>query len=301
MKTLPNFLIVGSAKAGTTSLNAYLNQHPEVFTPSSLLYHTKKEPHFFLEKSGLQTAEEYEQLFLSVNHEKAIGEASGGYLYDPSAPNNIHNFLGPDVKIIIILRNPIDMTYSLWGHMVRMGHEQLSFFEALQVETVRMEDDKFKRTVQDWVYNFAYVDRAKYAKQVKRYLDKFTHVKVLFFEEFFQSPESHYKDLCKFLDVSDEYVPEFKVFNPSGGVRSKYIRRIMNDASAAWREPVKKLLPTKCKNWLKTHINQLNRIQAPMPALSVTERENLRNIFIDDVAKLEQLVGRRLPEAWDCV
>ena len=76
MKNQPNFLIVGSAKAGTTSLNAYLNQHPEVFTPSSLLYHNKKEPHFFLKESGIQTAKEYEQLFLSVNHEKAIGEAS---------------------------------------------------------------------------------------------------------------------------------------------------------------------------------------------------------------------------------
>lgn len=120
---LPTFLIVGAAKCGTTSLYEYLRQHPEVFMPR------RKEPNFFAGPShGNRTTEaEYRALFADATSAKAVGEASVAYLYDPGSPRRIFEYLGPETRIVIMLRNPVDMVHALWGHMVRAGGEKLSF------------------------------------------------------------------------------------------------------------------------------------------------------------------------------
>src|SRR3954462_1224231 len=121
----PNFLIVGAAKSGTTSLFEYLRGHPDVFMPDV------KEASYFA-GAGVKNEADYLALFREAGPARAVGEASGAYLYLPDTARAIHDLLGPRVRIIVILRNPIDMAYSLWGHMVREGGEQLGFFDALE-------------------------------------------------------------------------------------------------------------------------------------------------------------------------
>ena len=157
----PNFFIVGAAKAGTTSLHRYLEQHPQVFMSSV------KEPRFFeagWEKIGkarfliparIAGEREYLQLFKEAGESKAIGEASPSYLYDEEAPYLIKEKI-PKAKIIISLRDPIDRAYSQYLHFVRAGIETKPFCDALFNE------------LGDY-----YVQPGQYSDQVRRYLEVF--------------------------------------------------------------------------------------------------------------------------------
>ena len=133
---LPNFLIVGAAKSGTSSLHNYLNQHPQVFMPSYNKEGIKvKEPRFLIKDlvqhrlhNGVWSFEEYQSLFDYVKDEKAIGESTVLYLYYyKHTIKNIKHYLGEDVKIIIILRNPADRAYSAFQHVSRGFKENSSF------------------------------------------------------------------------------------------------------------------------------------------------------------------------------
>ena len=145
--TLPNFLIIGSAKGGTSSLHYYLRQHPQIFMPDL------KEPRFFALEGGIlnfqnpdsainynsiTTLREYESLFANVTNELGIGEASPLYLYSEKAARRIKHYV-PDAKLMVILRNPVDRAFSCYTHLLREGYETLSFEAALKAES---EEDK---------------------------------------------------------------------------------------------------------------------------------------------------------------
>ena len=174
---LPNFLIVGAAKSGTSSLHNYLNQHHQVFMPSYNKEGMKvKEPRFLIKDlvqhrlhNGVWTFEEYQSLFTDVKDEKAIGESTVLYLYYyKHAINNIKHYLGEDVKIIIMLRNPADRAYSAFHHVSRGFKENNSFEKSLEIETGRMEK---KENLTPMVM---YKEMGMYYEMVKAYMEPFT-------------------------------------------------------------------------------------------------------------------------------
>lgn len=293
---LPNFLIVGAVKCGTTSLYQYLNQHPDVFMSE------RKEPNFFTGPThgNRVTEAEYHALFEPGASHKARGEASVAYLYDPVSPEAIHRTLGPDTRIVISIRNPVDAAYSLWGHMVRAGGEKLPFQEALAAEPARLEDEAFRKSKVGWLYSFAYADRARFAPQVERYLTRFgpDRVKVYVFEEFFRAPREHFADLCRFLGIDDAFVPEFRVYNPTGPVLSTTLRDLLHEYRP-WKAPFKLLLPVRARKWIRTRVYWLNRRDdVKLPALAPEVRAQVWALFEADVARLEQLLGRNLRDVW---
>ena len=286
----PNFLIVGAAKSGTTSLFQYLRGHPDVFMPEL------KEASYFA-GGGIRTEAEYLGLFQRAETERAVGEASGAYLYPPTTAAAIRELLGPTVRIVIILRNPIDMAYSLWGHMVRAGGEDLAFFDAVRAEEGRMADPEFHRLAKGWSYNFAYVRRARYAQQVARYLSTFqSGVRVLVFEEFFADVSTGFSELCRFLEVATDYRPIFHAFNRSGVVRSALLRRIL-DEPTPWKDVVKALTPDVPRLKIKAWLSEINHQDRGLPPLTPAERERLWRLFAPDVAELATLLGRPL-DCW---
>ncbi len=151
--TLPNFLVIGAAKSGTTALHEYLKQHPQIYMSP------QKEPHFFsLEgkkvdfrgpgdkreeqlNNSVTNIEDYRKLFQGVSNEIAIGESSTSYLNNPEAPERIRHYI-PNAKLIAILRNPVARAYSSFLHMVQRGYEPLTdFAEALRDEERRIRDN----------------------------------------------------------------------------------------------------------------------------------------------------------------
>ena len=289
--TLPNFLIVGAAKSGTTSLYHYLKQHPDVFMPEW------KEPSFFVcsEVGGITDIEEYKDLFATSN-EKIKGEASVAYLYDVDAPLNIKNTLGADTKIIILLRNPIDMAYSLWGHMTRLGCESEVFLDAFRLSEDRMKDYPDNRYQNEWLGNVLYRQRVQYSAQVKRYLENFDHVFIGYYEEFFQDTERSMEKVYNFLDVPMHSI-KYEAHNKSGGVRNKKLQTFLRKPSNL-KNFLKAFIPQGLRSKMVENAHRINRMDKPLPILSKEVRDELEKELFDDVRALESFTGKSLKEIW---
>ena len=223
--TMPNFLIIGAMKSGTTALYYYLEQHPEIYMSPV------KEPNFFSSQEQENAADAvtnigtYQDLFRGGSGKKALGEASHSYLYEPRAAAEIKRYV-PETKLIAILRNPIDRAYSHFLHMVRSGTEPLDdFAQALREEEVRIHKE---RTFQD------YIGRGLYYNQLKRYFRTFPQeqVRVYLYEDLSGAPISTVQDAFRFLKVDDSFVPDVSLRrNVSGQPKYKTLDGLLRRQS----------------------------------------------------------------------
>src|SRR6187402_2994451 len=184
MMHMPDFLIVGAARSGTTTLHSYLRQHPGIFLPDI------KEPSFFVFEGDQQKyvkgkfafavrdIDSYEKLFRQARPAQKTGEISTPYLYlYERTIASIEKYFKTynEIKIVILLRNPVDRAFSQYCWRVRDGREPLSFEAAIKSEPERMKEN--------YSFDYFYLDRGFYFKQVKAYLENFKHVKVILFED----------------------------------------------------------------------------------------------------------------------
>jgi hypothetical protein len=207
----PNYFVVGAAKAGTTSLYNWLNQHPEVSVPMP------KEPSYFVRNYGCSDWQRYLSFFPIRGETRAIVDTSASYLAAPESPAWIFKELG-SVKIIIVLRNPAHRAYSLYSWMVMEGYENnADFDQALAEETVRSQSEEFYWHNPEYSWDYMYFQSGLYFEQVKRYLDIFgrENVKIYLFEDLIKNSSSIIKDLYGFLNVSTDFVPTFSHENKS--------------------------------------------------------------------------------------
>lgn len=295
--TLPNFLIIGAAKSGTSSLYMYLKQHPDIFMSPI------KEPHFFSFDSeskmtkgpgdpirkAITDYDQYIHLFDNASEESAIGEASTSYLYRPEAPKRIHELI-PDVKLIAILRDPAERAFSAYMHVVRDGRETLSnFSEALKLEANRIQENW------DPIWHFTKV--GFYYKQLARYYDLFDQdqIRVYLHEDLVKEPEKLLENIFCFLDVNPDFSPDLSVkFNVSGKQKTAIIQYI-NKIFFLSPNPIKwisrKLIPDiwrwKFTNWVRQR--NLRKIQIPEEI-----RKKLIALYRDDIEKLQSLIDRDL-------
>ncbi|MDY7015906.1 MAG: sulfotransferase [Cyanobacteriota bacterium] len=293
MKTMPNFIIIGAAKSGTTALYQYLQQHPQIYMSPV------KEPQFFafegeqLNYQGvgvainqsITTLEDYQTLFQDAANEIAIGEASALYLYVPKAPERIKYYL-PDVKLIAILRNPIERAHAAFLHLIRDGREPFNDFkQALEAEPIRIENH--------WGFLWRYRDMGFYALQLKRYLKNFdrSQLKIYLYDDFLASPLPLLQDLFDFLGVERGFIPDMS-FRPnrSGIPQNKRLHQFLKQKH--WlKEMVKPLLPQKTRNRMADKLVQSNLTKVPIPAESKTQ---LIGTFREDILELQQILDRDL-------
>lgn len=287
---LPNFLIIGAAKGGTTSLYYYLNQHPQIFMSPV------KEPRFFaLEGENLDfcspdelfvensvtSFEEYCSLFQAVKDEIAIGEASPLYLYSDKAPAKIKQYI-PDVKLIAILRDPVQRAYSSYMHYVREGYETLSFSESLQAEE--------KRIHENWVYMWYFKRCGFYYKQLKRYFDTFDEkqIKVYPYEDLSNTPE-FLKGVFDFLEVDNSFKPDLSILNASGVPKSRMLYNLLDRGNAV--RSMLKVLPAYFRKEIANSLRKWNLEKPPLPT-GVSSQ--LREMYQEDILKLQDLINRDL-------
>lgn len=199
----PDFFIVGAPKCGTTSLAYYLRQHPQIFMPENEVHFLS--PDFPVHRE-VKTWEHYTSLFENAPSDAIVGEKSISYLYSRCALEKIkkHN---PNAKIIIMLRNPIDMMYSLYLHSLRSGVEVArSFEEALSLEPYRLRGLKVPKGIPGTGGLF-YRRLAHYYQYIERYLREFPreNVLIIIFEEFFSDVENEFKKVLQFLGVDPTF------------------------------------------------------------------------------------------------
>jgi hypothetical protein len=197
LRPLPNFLILGAQKTGTTALYAYLRWHPEITGPSF------KEVSFF--DRHYAHGERWYRAHFPAGRRPLVGEASPGYLLHPLAPERVARML-PEARLVAILRNPVDRAFSHYQHEVSLGREPLSFEEAIAQEEERMRGE-FERMLADESYfshawwNYTYVARGLYAEQLERWFATFRgeQLLVLLTDELAQDPAGTYGRVLEFL------------------------------------------------------------------------------------------------------
>ncbi|MDY7109710.1 MAG: sulfotransferase [Planctomycetota bacterium] len=202
---LPDFLIVGAARCGTTWLYECLRRHPQVYLPPE----KRPEPHFFLKNAEYERGLRYysDRYFVGVGRDRIAGEASTSYLYHPSVAPRIAEHL-PGVRLIAILRNPVDRAFSNYIVSSRNGFEPLGFSEAIRVEPERLAHPQ--STFEREICPFAYIDRGRYSAQLARYLELFPgdRLHVALFDDLVAAPGETLRAAQAFLDVDPNVVPE---------------------------------------------------------------------------------------------
>lgn len=215
-RPLPDFLIIGAQKAGTTSLFKYLGMHPSLQSSIST-----KELHFF-DTYYARGENWYRANFPVSAPGKLCYEASPSYLMHPRVPQRAHAML-PKAKLLVLLRNPVERAYSSYQHQIRAGRETLSFEEAIAQEASRigpelekiMADPGF--VAKDY-RRFSYLERGKYVEQIKRWHEYYPKDAMLVIESesFWREPQEAFDRIFGFLGVESVSLPVKKKYNTGG-------------------------------------------------------------------------------------
>lgn len=294
---LPNFLVIGAGKAGTTSLYFYLAQHPEVFM-SAL-----KEVNFFAVEGqqlrfngprddreakycfSVTSLESYSRLFAEATNQKAIGEISPYYLYSAQAPERI-NFHIPNVKLIAILRNPVDRAYSNFLHLQRDGREPLkSFAEAIKAEENRVR--------QNWSPSWYYQGSGFYSHLLSRYYQKFDkqQIKIWLYEDYVSQTVKTTQEIFEFIGVDPSFKPDASErYNVSGIPKYQFVHDLISRKNLI-KTLAKPVLPKSIvKTLTAIRDNNLEKPEKLNPDL----RQKLVNAYSEDINKLQDLLQRDL-------
>jgi hypothetical protein len=273
----PSFLLIGAAKSGTTAVYRYLQQHPQVFLSEP------KEPRFFafeghpLDFKGLRgdswrrefytTRDRYLALFAGAGDRHAVGEASVMYLSEAGTAARIHRYV-PEMKIMAILRDPVERAFSNFVYLRAEGRESVEEFgDALRAEQ--------ERRSANWISWFYYRGRGMYGEQLKPYYSLFDRkqIRVWLYEDLVNDPARMTREMFAFLGVDESFQPDFS--------QKHNVTRI---PARPWLGALMKGRP-----WL-------DWLAAPKPVFPPDVRARLRESYREDLLLAEDLIGRDLSE-----
>jgi hypothetical protein len=296
---LPDFLVIGAPKAGSTAVHEALVQHPRLFLS------TPKEPKYFLTgatrprrdhqrgpgdahsaREWVWQRERYEQLFDAAPAGTLRGESTPFYLWDKAAHLRIHQTV-PNVKLIAIIRDPVDRAYSNWTHLWCDGLET----EADFVAACRKEPE---RVAAGYAPFWRYLELGKYGEQFEHLFRVFSReqVHVLRYKDLVDEPAKSIDSICEFLGVEAGVVDTIPHSNPSGwadaGGVNTVLRGMVRGGAAAGA-----FLPPRA--WRRAHaplIRALRRNRTNRPHLQVEQRRELVGHFREDIGLLEELLNQ---------
>jgi len=294
----PNFFIISNPKCGTTSMYHYLSQHPDIFMSPV------KEPEFFgsdhyMINRVAKTQEEYLSLFAEAKDETRVGEASVWYLSSKNAASEIKEFC-PSAKIILMLRNPVDMLFSLHRDLLYVGYEDIEDFEeAIEAMEIRKGGNYIPgstNVVQGLTYRYV----AQLHQHVKRYFDIFdrNNIHVITLDDLKEDATKTYKEILQFLDVNDEIQVDLSPKNPRKRIRSKTVQKL---AKKIWLNKTFQDLISKMPKSVENNLFELfrfirihNSIDRKSEPMASKVRKRLQSEFSTDIEKLSELLNRDL-------
>lgn len=293
---LPNFIVIGAPRSGSTALFQRIAQHPAIFCSKP------KEPNFFalmgetadfvepdgrprpVGELGITDIESYRALFDSAADAAAIGEASVAYMPDPRVPQRIHRLV-PDVKLIAILRNPVDAAFS--GYLMTRGHgvEPCETFEAALQDQRRRETGRY--------FDGLYIQPGFYCAHLQQYRAYFpdARIRVYLFEEFSQDPQAVLSDIFGFLEVDRSFNPGRGArVNLSGVPKSKFLHRLLTGRTNPMARFILPHIPASMRRFLIAIRNRNLR----RPTMAAETRQKLIDVFRGDIENLQKYLGRDL-------
>ncbi|HXH02183.1 MAG TPA: sulfotransferase domain-containing protein [Candidatus Competibacteraceae bacterium] len=295
---VPDFFIVGAPKCGTSALWQYLRRHPEVFMPDI------KELHFFgsdlNSPSFLRDRERYLGLFAGAWGKKRRGEASVWYLYSERAAREIRQF-SPQARIIVMLRNPLEMVHAYHSQRLYNGTEDLfDLKEALRAEADRRLGLRLPHNPHP-IVGLYYRQIAKYSAQVERYWAVFgpERVHIILFDDFKRDTQRCFQRTLEFLDLPPLAAEGLGVVNPNREWRSESLRQLVQAPPEPLRTLARCLLPSsELRRKLRRQVRLLATRYRPRERMDTEVEQLLRAEYRDDVARLGALLGRDLPRMW---
>jgi hypothetical protein len=290
--TLPNFIVIGAAKAGTTALYWYLAEHPAIFMSPV------KETNFFaygLDDNGqllwgdpdvhrfpVKSLAEYEALFAKAGDAVAVGEASTMYLECPQSAARIRDLL-PATRIICGLREPVDRAYSDYQMYLRNRGRRLEPARDLVATSPWARPDS------------RWMQIGKYHHQLSRYFDVFPReqIHVFLFDELKRNPLGVVQELYRFVGVDPAFVPDFTTPHNIGGMPTNMLlERVLTNRTL--KSAIEPWVPAVAANWLR---RLRTRSMRQAPSLPAELKKQLKGQFRDDIASTSRLIGRSL-EHW---
>jgi len=292
----PNIFFVGAAKSGTTALTSYLDQHPDIFAV--------KEPHYFgrdlvRPNFKLPTLEEYESIFAEAADTAILCDASVFYLYSKTAAQEIKDY-NPDARIIIQLRNPLDVLPSHHSQVVFEGGEPITDFEeALAAEKDRREGRRMPDF--QWALTLLYMDFVRFSEQAERYLNVFGPENVLIhlYDDFRRDTLGIYRKTLEFIGVDPTFVPEISVVNANKVMRSPKLMRMVREPAPWISVPARMLIPLRLRDIIKDKVRRANTKFVPRDRMTPELKAKLRAELRPEIDRLGALLGRDLSHWYD--
>lgn len=296
--SLPDFLVIGAPKAGSTAVHDALEQHPDLFLS------TPKEPKFFMTdnrpparntqrgpgdrhsaREWVWRRDQYERLFANAPKGTLRGESTPFYLWDRDAQRRIATLI-PEVKLIAIIRDPVDRAYSNWGHLWCDGLEpEADFAAACRLEPERVRDG--------YAPFWRYLELGRYGEQLEHLFTLFPrrNVHVLRYRDLIEEPIPALDKVFAFLGVETGRVQEIPSSNvsawaPDDGGSIVVRRAIRAGAALGAYAP-----PDLWRRASRPLVSKLRRSDANRPRLAPEHRRQLVEYFRDDIALLESLLG----------
>lgn len=299
---LPDFLVIGAGKSGTTSIDKYLNQHPDICVPKS------KEPNFFGYenmteadfqgnaeeiahfKRSVTTLEAYLNIFADAKPNQLRGETSNTYMYHKQAPERIQYYV-PDVKLIAVLRQPAGRLYSRYLHLAREN----------RVPTEHFSDCLDQQSI--WWKRNDLIKEGFYYKNLLPYFERFPReqIRVYLYDDLQSDMVGVMQDIYKFLGVDATFTPDTSVrYNESGFVKNKWLNKIIGQGGVI-SKTMRTVLPTeliqklKSNTSLKRKMFEMRKKNLHKPGMDPLIRKTLTlDVYGEDIKKLQELIGRDL-------
>jgi hypothetical protein len=284
-----DFIGIGASKSGTTWIAEVLGKHPEVYYPE-----TRKELWYFNNRLPFDYKTPnphygrpylwYHEFFTNAKVGQVCGEITPSYLSMPNTCEDIYKY-NPDVKIFVVLRNPIDRTFSQYLFSQQNGIDSYNTFE----EAIKSNPEKF-------------IEESLYAKNIQRFYDIFpkNQVKVLFFDDLKKDKEIFLNELYQFLGVSSFFEEEMnKRVNEGQQVKNKSIGRLIGKVQTlVYSKQLSFLIPIFKKTGIPSIIKRIKKknmeIRTEKPVIEEATKKQLRELFFSDIEQLEVMTGRDL-------
>jgi len=290
-----NFILIGAQKSGTTSLSSWLAQHQDIYFPK-----TTKEVLFFSKDEFYEKGENYlDAYYKECDKEKIVALADMNLMCFPETIDRIKSY-NPDVKILALLRNPVERAYSAYCMAKSFGWENsVSFEDAIDQDSKRANGTYAEKCL-------SHLSHGYYADQLLPWIEEFgeENVKVIFTDDLKKDPESIFKDVLGFLDVNveDSNIDVSKNENQAFRIKYKFLVHALLDFDATWHKTIRKMLPVFIRRWISENITKriLKRAKVPAshPNINTETYNKLVDVYYPHNKKLEQVLGRKL-DAWN--
>lgn len=297
----PNTFLIGIQKAGTTTLNDWLSQHPEIYCYNSLkdipLFVKFPQPEQLNKRLLLETP--------AYNNQQIVFHASVNYIFYPSLLKKISE-KQPNAKLILIVRNPVARAVSSYFYFKKMMREKHDIETALIYQPKK--DFEITRDNND----FTYIEHGFYYEQLQHCLQYFRkeQLLVLDYDDLKNNPEELLKNVFRFLNIDESFKANLTAKNVTGELKSKYLQQSIIKKSGFRKWVVDKIIdpimPVNKRKLLKNKLFELNTSKQKQPVADIEisdeimneVKSKLKEYYVHDTAQLDELLGTNFYSKW---